>query len=127
MIRKIIQKLPAWTLTTVCLAAILYLTLVPEPLPEDTPRLFPGADKVVHAIMFGGLTYCFLVDYKRKRGLSGRHLSLRATLFGIAVSIAVGGAIEITQSEMQMGRSGDVVDLLFDGLGAIVAGLLPVI
>ena len=28
---------------------------MPDPLGDDAPTLFPGADKVVHAIMFGFL------------------------------------------------------------------------
>ncbi len=41
--------------------AILYLTLWPDPVP-DHPRLFEGADKVVHAIMFMGFYWALGVD-----------------------------------------------------------------
>ena len=66
--RRIIEKLPSWLLTAVTVAAILWLTLVPRPLGDMKPELFPGADKVVHAIMFGGLALMILTDCSRSRG-----------------------------------------------------------
>ena len=46
----------------VVLIAIIYLTLFPQPLGENEVHLFEGADKIVHFIMFGGLTGTFIFD-----------------------------------------------------------------
>ena len=39
----------------IVIAVILYATLNDNPLGADELPIFPGADKVIHAIMFGGL------------------------------------------------------------------------
>lgn len=71
-IQRLLVKLPSWLLTIIVILVILYLTLWPDPLPDDTPHLFPGADKVVHALMFGGLTLVILIDRQRYTAGSGK-------------------------------------------------------
>lgn len=112
-------RLPAYANTLIVLALMLYLTLMPHPLPEDTPSLFPGADKVVHGIMFWAFTTAWMFDaYRRNHTLSP---TLRIII--TATSIAFGGAIEVAQYLMAMGRGAEWVDLLGDIVGAIAAGL----
>ncbi len=67
MLRKQTSKLPPWILSILTVALILWLTLAPDPLGDDSPRLFPGADKVAHAIMFGFLTVVQLLDRQRRQ------------------------------------------------------------
>ena len=124
--KQLLQKLPPWTLTIVCSAAILYLTLMPEPLPDGTPMLFPGADKLVHAIMFGGLTYCILVDYRRRRRNNNSKVSTKIRVTAAIASTAAGAAIELAQILTGAGRSGDLLDLLADAAGAFIAAFLPI-
>ena len=45
---KFLISLPPCIFSVVCIIAVLYLTLVPRPLPDMDIPLFPGADKVVH-------------------------------------------------------------------------------
>lgn len=71
------------------LAVILWLTLAPQPLPDAGGSWldFPGADKVVHALMFGALALVLAVD------LSGREcgaLSRRALPAAALIAIGVG-------------------------------------
>lgn len=116
--KKLLEKLPAWSLTGVCLLAICWLTLASKPLGDTEIELFPHADKVAHAIMFGGFSFCIILDSVRKR-----HWRKCSPLTGVAAalaSIALGIATEWLQATMHAGRSGDPFDLLADATGAIL-------
>ena len=108
--------MPPWIFTVAVIIAILYLTLVPRPLPPMKILLFPHADKVIHALRFGAVVVAMILDYVRK---SGTRL-LRFTLFSLATSVAIGGIIELLQSSMGMGRSGDWYDFMADAAGAVL-------
>ncbi len=111
--------LPAYANTAIVVALVLYLTLVPQPLPQDTPGLFPGADKVVHAIMFWAVATAWMFDAYRSR----HTLSTALRIIITTTSIAFGGAVEVAQYLMAMGRGAEWVDFLADIVGAIAAGL----
>ena len=119
--RKKIDALPAYQPTATVLVAILYLTLLPQPLGEEDISLFDGADKMAHFIMFGGLTGTFLFDRFR----ISRPLSLRGALTASFVSAIFGALIDYLQYAMQMGRAGnDIYDALANTLGAFTAVLV---
>ena len=121
-IRNCIERIPSWTFTVLALCAIVYLTIVPRPLPPMEIMKFPHVDKVVHALMFGGLVGAMLLDYTRQGGVR----TIRFTLLSVVLSTCFGGVIELLQSCMSMGRSGDWYDFMADAGGAIVfAGLAP--
>lgn len=121
-----LNRLPAWLLTAVTVIIILWLTLMPDPLPPDIhPELFPGADKVVHGLMFGFLTFTALVDWMRGHGFRRVRWfvcllsALAATLFGIG--------IEYAQRGMGLGRGFEVPDMLADGIGAFLVAIVWII
>lgn len=119
-----IQQLPAWILSAICFVAILWLTLASHPLGSHSPRLFEGADKVVHGIMFGGFTLCLITDASRRNGWH----PLRPTTiicFALAASL-FGGAIEMLQFIMSVGRSADLMDLLADSTGASIIAITAI-
>ena len=117
-----LEALPSWILTIVVTLAILYLTLWPDPLPDDTPQLFPGADKVVHALMFGGLTLVLLID--RQRGMHWRPLR-KGFVWSVALVSAVFGAvIECLQWAMGLGRGFEIADIIADTVGSLLFALL---
>lgn len=126
-LQRSLEKWPAWILTIVVSLAILYLTLYPDPLPDDTPQLFPGADKVVHALMFGGLTLVVLLDRQR---LLARQRKVWLPLPGCFVwSIAFissfsGVVIECLQWTMGLGRGFEIGDILADTAGSFLFALL---
>lgn len=100
-------------------AVIIYATLFPDPMfPDDSSRI-PGLDKLIHAVMFGGFAGALAFDYARKRP---RH---RPEPFQMGVfcllSLFAGGCIEVLQEVMSIGRSGDWLDLVADGVGVVVA------
>lgn len=117
-IRKFLDRLPAWTLTIVCFLAICWLTLAPHPLPDNDIPLFPGADKIVHAIMFGGFTLCIILDWNRRHGWPAD--IGKGDWYAPDFASAFGIVTEIMQKEMHLGRSGDVWDLVADVTGAFL-------
>lgn len=114
------NRLPKWTLTPLCVAAILWLTLAPHPLPDVDLPLFPGVDKVVHALMMAGLLWSWALDVMRSR----RRWCRPAHILPAAVCVvAFGGAIELIQMEMHAGRGAEWLDFAADTAGAVIAAL----
>lgn len=115
---KLFENVPAYQPTLVVLMAVLYLTLLPQPLGEENIQLFDGADKVVHFIMFGGLTGTYIFDRYRV----SKALDMKGALSVALVCSLLGILIEFLQYAMQMGRGGnDIYDALANTCGAFCA------
>lgn len=89
-----------------CIAA---LSLLP---PQDFPRvpLFEGVDKVVHFIMYSIFSLLFSWAIKTE-------LNYSRLLLIIPVTIGWGVFMEIMQSDMHLGRSFDLHDMLANAIG----------
>lgn len=125
-IKHHLNRLPAWILTILTVAAILWLTLAPDPLPHEEPiLLFPSADKVVHGLMFGFLTFVALVDWARGRDF--RRVRWPVCLATAFLSTMFGIAIEFAQRGMGLGRGFEVLDMLADGIGAFATASVWII
>ena len=115
--KRLLENLPPWLLSALTACAIMWLTLSPRPLGDIEPELFPGADKLAHAVMFGGITLTLLLDRMRSYGWqrpSGRFVAgcwLAATLFGVL--------IEVAQKFSGFGRSFEINDIIADSAGAL--------
>lgn len=113
-----LSAIPAYQPTMAVIATILYLTLLPHPLGEEDIQLFEGADKVVHAIMFGGLTGTYIYD----RWRSCRPVTLKGALVVALLSAIFGMTVEYLQASMGLGRAGnDIYDALANTIGAFLA------
>lgn len=99
------------------LVTIFYLALWPDPLGDEPVELFPGADKAVHAVMFGTLALIIPFDF----WLASRPLGARGIIMAGAGAALLGGAVEIVQQAMGMGRGADVLDFVADSAGAAMA------
>lgn len=121
-IRLFLQSLPKWILSCLCLAAILWLTLAPKPLGDNEIHLFEGSDKLAHALMFGGYTFCILLDWTRTRRWS--RIPAKTAVLAVLAAITVGIATELAQQAMHIGRSGDLWDLVADSAGSILTACL---
>lgn len=123
LMNKFLLKTPSYLFTIVVTISIIYLTLFPHPLPDGTPKLFPHADKLVHALMFWAFYTSFAFDRLRKllKGGAPTRLSGKWLSIIMATTIAFGLAVEIAQSAMDLGRGGDFLDFLADTAGALVA------
>lgn len=62
MLQKYLSRVCPGIFSSIVVIAILWLTLAPHPLPESDVPLFEHADKVVHALMFGGLVFALIID-----------------------------------------------------------------
>ena len=117
-IKSWLSKLPPWLFTLLTSLAILWLTLVPDPFGDDSPKLFPGADKVVHGLMFGGLALVIMLDSQRKSGWYP--LSRGAVWLSALLAALTGVLIEFLQLWMGLGRGFELADMEADTIGAIV-------
>lgn len=104
----------------IVLAVILYATLASHPLPDDSLPLIPHLDKLIHAIMMGGLTGAVAFDYQRARP-TANVLTPRVMLAIAAGVLAFSVLDEILQTALTSNRSGDPLDLLADALGTLIA------
>ena len=104
-------------------ALILVLTLLP---PEDMPGTptwkLLSFDTAAHAFVFGVLVVLSVFSLRRQ----AQAPTLRAAALTVAIigSTLFGGLIEVLQSSMNLGRQGEWTDLLSDGIGAVLGGIL---
>ena len=117
-IRNMLSRFPGWLFTVLTILLILWLTLVPDPFGDDAPTLFPGADKLVHAIMFGFLTIMILFD--RQRGNHWKKLDSKFIVVSALISSLLGILIEVLQLEMDMGRGFELADMVADATGSFL-------
>lgn len=116
-------KIPRFLLSAVVIAAVLYMTLFPRPLGSVSLPMFPGADKLVHGLMFWAVAACLCVDFGRVGAFLRRGRAFAAGM-GFWLSSAIGGFVEIAQWKMNMGRSGDWLDFAADIAGAFVGAVM---
>lgn len=112
-----------WWPTALTLCAVLWLTLAPDPVPDTDVPLFPGVDKLVHAIMMGGLTGAVLFDWQRAEPGKESRLSWRTVLVVALVMLVFSAVDEWAQGAMALGRSTDPLDFAADAAGIAVASL----
>lgn len=111
-------KIPRWVSSAVVISAVLYLTLAPKPLPDNDIRFWEHTDKIVHALMMAGTYWSLALDIGR-----GRKLSVSCRMWLLSVVIAFGGAIELAQEAMGMGRGASLGDFAADSAGTLLAAL----
>lgn len=103
----------------VCVAVVLYATLTADPMDGAELPLIPHIDKVIHAVMFGGLAGAAAFDWQRAhrdRTVAGRVMAV------ICALCAVFGVLdEIAQATLTEVRSGDPLDFVADLTGIVVA------
>jgi VanZ family protein len=107
-----------WLTAFTCAASLLVCFVNIEEGPEMP---FTFTDKLIHAVMFlgiGGVVYVENTHYFKQK------TSLTKLFAGTLLFPTVfGGLIELGQAQTNY-RSGDVVDFLFNALGAVLALLI---
>lgn len=123
MAKKIVYYLP--TFIVVCV--ILYGTLTGNPMGNTSLPAIPHIDKIIHAVMMGGLLATFAFDWQRANPDKVLTPSFLWAVFGCVLAFSIGD--ELLQGAIDNGRSGDPFDFLADCIGAAVAVYLapPVI
>ena len=123
-IKRILEKLPPWTLSIICFLAICWLTLAPQPLGDTDLPLFPGADKIAHGMMFGGFTFCIIIDGLRRKGWPPFPEHIGIYFYAPDVPSAVGVVTEFLQGGMHAGRSFELWDMVADITGAFLTAVI---
>lgn len=121
-LKEVLTRFPAWIFTILTVVLILWLTLAPDPLGEDSPELFEGADKIAHAIMFGFLTLMILLD--RQRNTGWHMVSPRFAATAAILASLLGILVEFAQYFMGLGRGFEVFDMVADVAGAALCAFL---
>lgn len=113
-----------WWPSALVTAVIIYATWVPKPIdPADIPPI-PHIDKLIHAVMMGGLLGALLFDWRRAD--RSRRLGLRTVIVFASAVAAFSVVDEIVQGLLPIGRPSDPLDLLADWAGvALSAWLSP--
>lgn len=119
-LRQWMGKVPDGLLTGLTVALILWLTLAPHPTGDIEIPLFPGADKVVHALMFGFLTFVALLEIMKHHHWAILSLPIIGIVSFVCAIFGIG--IEFVQRAMGLGRELEVLDMLADAAGAVGAG-----
>ena len=125
-----IKKYPLSCLTT---AAVFYLSMFTPPrIPELEDIRF--IDKWTHLVMYGGLSLVILYEFFKQHGMKGMKLKTIKTeslnwrlccIIAFWYPFFLGGVIEILQEYCtNHRRSGDYLDWIADGLGALLAYLI---
>lgn len=109
-----------WAPTAIVWFAVVWLTLAPNPLPGNQIKLFEGADKIVHGLMFFTLTICGLADISDWK----RIVSLK-NIYIITICVLIFAALdEWMQNMMGLGRTSDFYDFTADCAGILTAVIL---
>ena len=108
-----------WWPTILCVAVILYATLSADPTAGAELPLFPGFDKLVHAVMFGGLAGAVAFDWQRSHRAT--FLDRRRMAVICALCVVAGGVDELAQATLTEARSAEWADFLADIIGIAVA------
>lgn len=118
--KKILEFLKCYWPSMIVLAVIFYATLASDPAGADELPPIPHIDKLIHAIMMGGLVGAVAFDYKRAE----RQTRMLTSRFMLALTICVmafGVVDEFLQSAVDNGRSFEGADILADWAGAWIA------
>lgn len=113
-----LKSIPTGLTSIVLLVVIAYLSLTKNPI-DTSVKLFEGADKVVHALMYFALTMSLLFDYAKNRMPHHTRLNLECAL--AVVSMLYGLLMEIAQLMMHNGRSYSILDWIADIIGCLAA------
>ena len=75
-------------------------------------------DKIVHLILFGVQSFLFIKGFSRQNSFLA--LKQNAIRWGVVLSITYGALVEVLQTTIFIGRSGDVRDALANAIGALL-------
>lgn len=105
------------------LGVVLYATLWPDPaMAHDLPAI-PHLDKLIHAVMLGGLFGAIVFDIMRRQRREGLPVGISSRrLVFLALALMVFGVVdEALQALLTDTRSAEFLDLLADWTGIWVA------
>ena len=116
--KKIIRY--SWPPLIIALVIFYLCCLIPlDDIPEDKFHFFIPTDKIVHFVMYFGLSIVAALSYICQK--NGHIIVLKLILCAVLLPIVYGGLVEIIQYYCIEGRGGDWYDFLADALGSLSA------
>ena len=113
-----LKKLLHYWKSTIVFGCILYLSFAPPSTFNGVPT-FEYEDKLVHLLMYLGLTSVLIFDFKRTiTAKTTNHFAF--VLICLVFPIFLGGAIEILQPMYFAPRSASWFDWFFDIIGVLI-------
>lgn len=118
MIQSINKIIKYWK-SILVLLLILHLSFAPPSEFKKIPTLFDNEDKLIHVLMYMGLTTVLMFDVSRnmKDWAAKRN---RILLICIAFPVVAGGVIEILQPIISFPRTASWFDWLADIWGVLL-------
>lgn len=113
---RLMQLLRTWGLTLAWAALIVTVTVMPATAIPSAPPV-PGADKLVHAGLFGVLTWLALQARARDH-------TVRLPLWVLVVSIAIFAGADEWLQQFVPGRAADLLDWVADMAGTLIAAAI---
>ena len=113
-----IRYIRNYPLSLLVLAAVVYLSFF-RPPSTDLDRI-QGLDKVVHVVMYLGVSGMLWLEFWRTH----RHRPAplwHAVVGACVLPIAFSGAIELMQAYLTVHRSGDWLDFAANAVGVVLA------
>lgn len=111
-------KTPYLIVVTLYCAGIFWLSHQSNPpVPDNDIFLFTGADKVAHGLLYAGLTFLISIGIRRSNPETKPWIQWYVP---VGFAILYGLSDEIHQLYVP-DRSFELLDLLFDGVGASLA------
>lgn len=116
--KKAYEIAKRYPLTTVCIAAIWYLSFFTPPHTElDNVKFI---DKWAHILMYGGTCTVLWLEHLLRNGYKA--ITWNAAALGWTAPILMSGAIELLQAYCTGGRrSGDWLDFAANAVGVSIA------
>ncbi len=118
---RLVKKLCTWKIIPITWTALtIFLLCIPgTAIPSEGVFATDGIDKVVHAILFGGivLLWGFNLYFRRSDNQKWQQIIVMLTLF----SVGLGIGLEFLQRDYIPNRSFDGFDIIADSAGALIA------
>ena len=116
-IQSIIKRIPTGVFTALVAGLIAYLSLDGDPFDANRVKLFEGADKVIHAIMYFTLVSVLLFDTAKR--MFPKNISTLVVVLCAALAFAYSVLMEYLQGAMGLGRSASVYDAVANLVGVL--------
>ena len=114
-----IYYLKKYPLATIIIVIICYLSFFTPPQTELSE--VTNIDKIVHFLMYGGLSIVLWYEYLRiHKVIRWKHIIIGAIIAPILMS----GSIELMQANLTKNRSGEWTDFISNIIGVLVAAIV---
>lgn len=122
LLSRIFRFLQYYPFSLGIILIVTYLSFFRPPSPEELP-MFPGMDKLIHFLMYFGMSGMLWLEFKKAHRKDCAPL-WHVWVGGLLCPILFSGAVEILQEYCTSYRGGDWLDFVANASGAIVASLI---